>query len=618
MSLQRFISGLVLACGLWMGASVHAQTPNAMATAKLEKAELSSLAGKRWVNLPHVLDSNDFTAEGSSVTYKLQVKLFQLPAQSVGIYVPQIALAGNVSVNGHFLASCERGETARLRCLHRPHLFTAPVSLWKQGMNEVTFQVHADAHQNNGLSSVLVGDVNALDKQFYRLRHWLEVDLLQGLTWLSTLLGILTIAAAMLLRKDSVYRWFGWASAANAIANSGVLLSRAPLDVEGFNWLVSSSRFLTAALMLLMFISFFDRLKPWMRNTVLFYTAMGMALIGLSDARPSVVLGLYAPLILSGLFVNVLMLIWTWKSHEPKHLAATLSMCLLWLAGGYDGLQRTGLSGFESIHTIPYAFSGVLFLYGSLLLGLLAHTLVQTQELKRNLEARIAERTDALNKIHNQLMTTEIARSKSQERERMLQDMHDGFGSQLVTAKIMVEQKKMSQESLAQLLHECISDLYLVVDTLGNSENSLANAFIDFRFRTQQRLIGNETQLHWDLQLDKAPETPQQMVLQILRITQEALNNALKHAKAQNIWISAIYKPSNRMLYVAVYDDGAGMSTTPAHGRGKNNMLARARTIKAELSLSNRQIGTLMSLNVPLNAATTQPGHHINSSPPPH
>ncbi len=618
MSLRQFFTRVGLTLCLWMGTAVHAQAPATPVIAKLEQAELTSLAGTRVVSLPHMLASTDFSAEGGTVTYKLQVNLPQLPAHSVGIYVPKMALSGSVSVNGHFLGSCERGEIKNLRCLHRPSLFAAPVSLWKQGMNEVAFQVYASAPQSNGLSSVLVGDVDALDSQFYRLRHWLQVDLLNGLTWLSTLLGLLAIAAGMVLRKDSVYVWFGLASVANALANSGVFISRAPFDVGVFNWLVFSSRFVTAALVLLMFVSFFGWIKPWMRNTVLTYAAAGLVLIGLSDNNRSVVTALYVPLMLAGLVVNVLMLRQALKSREPKHFAATGTIVLLWLASGYDWLRLSGLSGFEGVYTVPYAYSGVLFLYGGLLLSLLAYSLVQTQELSSHLETRIAERTDELNKIHNQLMSTEIARSKSQERERMLQDMHDGFGSQLVTAKIMVEQNKMSQESLAQLLHECISDLYLVVDTLGNSENYLSNAFIDFRFRTQQRLMGNETQLHWDLQLDKAPETPQQVVLQILRITQEALNNAFKHAKAQNIWISAIYKPRNRMLTVAVYDDGAGMSAAPASGRGKNNMLARARTIKAELSLSNRQIGTLMSLNVPLGETTARPDNNLSSSPSTH
>jgi signal transduction histidine kinase len=601
-AVRTFFAWLGLVMGWWMGTSALAHAPASPTVVKIEQAELTSRAGTRLVSLPHMLSAADFEPEGSTVVYKLRIPLAEKPQTSVGIYVPKLALSGSVHVNGHFYAACERGALSELRCLHRPYLFDPPAPLWKPGDNELSFLIHASARQTNGLSSVLVGDVATLDKYFYRLRHWLQVDLISGLTWLSTLLGVLAIAAGLLIRKGAVYLWFGLATLTNALANSGVFLSRQLFDGDWFNWFVFASRFMSAPLVLLMFISFFDKLKPWIRNTVLGYAAAGLVLIALSDNSRSVVVPLYVPLILMGLFMTVLMLRWTWQSRQAKHVAATGSIILLWVASGHDWLRLTGMAAFEGMYMIPYAYSGVLFLYGGLLLSLLAYHLMQSQELSVHLEARMAERTDELNKIHQQLMATEIARSKSQERERMLQDMHDGFGSQLVTAKIMVEQNKMSQESLAQLLHECISDLYLVVDTLGNNENYLSNAFIDFRFRTQQRLMGHETQLHWDLQLEKAPDTSQQVVLQILRITQEALNNALKHAKARNIWISAIYKPRNRLLNVSVYDDGEGMSAAPASGRGKNSMLTRARIIGAELNLTNRQIGTLMSLNVPLES----------------
>lgn len=599
--------------GLWVATTAQAYLPDNRTIVKIEQAELTSRAGTRLVSLPHMLSAADFDPEGSTVVYKLRVPLTERPEALLGIYVPKLALSGSVQVNGDFYASCERGTLSQLRCLHRPYLFAPPAALWKRGDNEVSFTIHANPRQSNGLSSVLVGDVDALDQHFYRWRYWLQVDLISGLTWLSTLLGVLAIAAGLVLRKGSVYLWFGLASVTNALANSGVYLSRPFLDGEWFNWFVFTSRFISAPLVLLMFIAFFDKLKPWMRNTILGYAAAGLCLIALSDNDRAVVVALYVPLIMMGLFMTVLMLRWTRQSRQAKHMAATGSIILLWLASGHDWLRLTGMAAFEGMYLIPYAYSAVLFVYGGLLLSLLAYHLVQSQELSIHLEARMAERTDELNKIHQQLMATEIARSKSQERERMLQDMHDGFGSQLVTAKIMVEQNKMSQESLAQVLHECISDLYLVVDTLGNNENFLSNAFIDFRFRTQQRLMGHETQLHWDLQLEKAPDTSQQVVLQILRITQEALNNALKHAKAKNIWISAIYKPRNRMLNVSVYDDGEGMSAIPASGRGKNNMLARARTIGAELQLTNRQIGTLMSLNVPLASLSLQHTNTDNS-----
>jgi len=183
----------------------------------------------------------------------------------------------------------------------------------------------------------------------------------------------------------------------------------------------------------------------------------------------------------------------------------------------------------------------------------------------------------------------------------MLQDMHDGFGSQLVIAKMMVEQSQMSQVSLARLLEETIADLYLLVDTLGSSDNYLSNALVDFRFRTQQRLAGTPLALHWNLQVDDSPEVSPKTVLQILRLVQEALNNALKHAKANNIHLDFTYDAVKGLLTVSVADDGIGIVKQTAYGRGQKNMMARARAVGGKLSVSNSYPGTLVQMSVPLS-----------------
>lgn len=279
---------------------------------------------------------------------------------------------------------------------------------------------------------------------------------------------------------------------------------------------------------------------------------------------------------------------------------ATAMMGLITVASSYDWFRFTGDGAFVGMYLIPYAYSGALFLFGGMLLALLAVNLLESQELSNKLEARVVERTTELNELHDRLLVTETERSRTLEREGLMQDIHDGFGSQLVITKMMIEQNKLSQVSLVQLLQESIADLYLVVDTLGSSGNSLTNALVDFRFRTERRLIGAKLQVHWDLQVEHAPEISQKMILQILRLVQEALNNALKHSKATNIWLYAIYDPLASQLTVTIADDGVGLSAEPVRGRGHKNMMTRARALDAVLGWEDRKPGTLVHLRVRL------------------
>jgi signal transduction histidine kinase len=593
MHLFRAWLAIILTLGLiGTGAAQDAQP----LLAEIKSARMKGQGLEKAVNLPHLLAPEDFLPKGSVVSYTLRVDLPALADQPLGIYVRKMALSGTVYINGQLLESCERGALEQVRCLHRPYLFNAAPSLWKVGTNELRFDVYADARQSNGLSDVWVGEVQVLDSRFYRWRHWLQVDLMTGLTWLSGVLGILALAVSAVLRKDSVYLWFGLTSVFNALASGSVFMARPPMDADAFSWLVFTSRFVSGHLLILMFASFFEKLRPWVRSSVLIYVLISALVIALSDNNRTVVTVLYLPLLVAILAMPVPMLYWTWKSRQRKHMIATFFMGLVTLASSHDWFRFAGESSFVFTYLIPYSYGGVLFMFGSMLLAFLAYSLVQSQQVSAELEARVTDRTAALRLAHAQLLSSEVQRSRTQERESLLQDMHDGFGSQLVVAKMMIEKNQMSQTDLSQLLQETIADLYLVIDTLGSTHDYLSNALVDFRFRTQQRLIGTDLQVHWDIELGQVPEVSQKVVLHVLRIVQEALNNALKHAQARNIWIAASYEPRDGQLKLTIADDGVGLDDAPVRGRGQKNMMARARTVGAELSISSRRPGTQVQL----------------------
>lgn len=606
MVLDRLVLCSWLALGLLFSGWVQAaDQPNA--TTELKQAVMKGSGPEKVVNLPHTMASTDFEPKGSLVRYTLRFDLATLPDEAMGIYVPKMSLAGSVSVNGQFFGVCERGQLKEVRCLHRPYLFKVPVSMLKTGANELQFEIYANARQSNGLSSVVVGQVETLDSHFYLWRYWLQVDLMAGLSWLSGLLGVMALAVGIVLRKDSVYLWFGLTSLVNAVATASVFMSRPMVDADVFSWIIFASRFASGHLLILMFVSFFEKLKPRLYAGVLSYTVISVALIGLSDNNRTLVTVLYLPLLLSVLLMPALMVYWTWQTRQVSHIFATLMMGLITVASSFDWLRFTGESAFTGLYLIPYAYSGTLFMFGGMLLLLLVTALIRSKNQSVELETRVQERTAELNEVHDRLLHSEIERTKTQERQHMLQDMHDGFGSQLVIAKMMVEQNQMSQAGLGRLLEESIADLYLLVDTLGSTDNYLPNALVDFRFRTQQRLMGSTIKLHWNLQVDHAPEVAPNVVLQILRLVQEALNNALKHAKATHIYLDFTYDEVASQWTISVADDGVGMGENMLFGRGQTNMMARARAAGGKLSVSNSHLtlsvthpGTLVKLVVPL------------------
>jgi signal transduction histidine kinase len=90
----------------------------------------------------------------------------------------------------------------------------------------------------------------------------------------------------------------------------------------------------------------------------------------------------------------------------------------------------------------------------------------------------------------------------------------------------------------------------------------------------------------------------------LYRVVQEALTNAVKHAKANNVWIRAWKE--NRVLCCSIQDDGEGFDSSRAHtapgreGLGLIAMQERLSAIGATLQIeSNPGRGTVLSIRLP-------------------
>lgn len=92
----------------------------------------------------------------------------------------------------------------------------------------------------------------------------------------------------------------------------------------------------------------------------------------------------------------------------------------------------------------------------------------------------------------------------------------------------------------------------------------------------------------------------------IYRIMQEALNNAVKHAKARQIFISI--RCFEKRLYISVMDDGKGFKGKPSEkqqpegsGLGMKTMKERAEAMGGRLSVKSApKQGTTIEVNIPL------------------
>ncbi len=107
----------------------------------------------------------------------------------------------------------------------------------------------------------------------------------------------------------------------------------------------------------------------------------------------------------------------------------------------------------------------------------------------------------------------------------------------------------------------------------------------------------------FDLRLAPAAENT------VFNIVQESINNAKKHARARNIWVS-LRRISNKLIIV-IQDDGQGFDVslqsdqaTKRGSYGLLNMRERAAAVNGDIGITSvRGRGTTITLTVPLLAA---------------
>jgi signal transduction histidine kinase len=236
----------------------------------------------------------------------------------------------------------------------------------------------------------------------------------------------------------------------------------------------------------------------------------------------------------------------------------------------------------------------------------------EAEQARQQLQQRLAEREEELSLSYQKLRSAEQVQMLAQERQRLMQDMHDGLGSSLMSALHAVESGQMSEAEVAQVLRECIDDMKLAIDSLEPVQTDLLLLLATLRFRLAPRLQGSGLALDWEV--DDVPRLQwlePRSALHILRIFQEVLTNIIKHARASRITVRTSHDDTH--VTVTVEDNGVGFDmpppatdvSSPPRGKGLGNLLRRTAQLQGHARWERLPQGTRFSLRLPFKR---QPG----------
>ncbi|TWB36951.1 hypothetical protein FBZ91_10822 [Nitrospirillum viridazoti] len=251
-----------------------------------------------------------------------------------------------------------------------------------------------------------------------------------------------------------------------------------------------------------------------------------------------------------------------------------------------------------------------LVLVGILLYRRYSAAIARMQRANADLAERLRVREAELEVSHQRLREVERRQTISEERQRLMQDMHDGVGASLISAIRSVERGAVNDAEVSQILKGCLDDLKLAIDSMEPVDADLLLLLASLRYRLEPRLEGSGIALVWDVQdLPTLVWLDPGSALHILRILQEGIANALHHADARRIRLGTAPNAQGDVagVRVTIEDDGRGFDTEKAletsAGRGLRNQQRRAQAVGGTITWHSGPMGTRLSLWLPLHRA---------------
>lgn len=238
-----------------------------------------------------------------------------------------------------------------------------------------------------------------------------------------------------------------------------------------------------------------------------------------------------------------------------------------------------------------------------LLIGGLIQVLILGVGLFNEIRLIYKEKNDLSLKViqKQQKITEAYINGMEEERLRISNELHDDIGSQLANIVRYADHENIQSPKLRDKLVNTIDDVRRI------SHQLTPNTRLFSSFEERLKNLIEETfleenvkcKLHFSIE-DKVLNDSQE--LSLYRITQEALNNIVKHSKANIIEVQ--YLTVENELTLIIEDNGIGFdNSTVNKGNGLLNIQKRVDYLKGQMELSSyKNKGTYITISIPLES----------------
>ena len=595
---------LVMAITANAGISANEETKETKETKEYWKAEIAAgliqpeqadSAAWQSVDLDHAWRRAGWCNHPVS-TYRLHFT----SAPTENDYGMLILRAGNrlrVWVNGHLAA--QWGDLQEPNAdysnqplyAHFPSHFLRTANGNEHGnQHTVLIQVAGDCRRYSGLSHLEIGMHRVLEPR-WQSSNRVQVGLTIAVISISTLISLGSFAFAGMTKKRRAWM-FGIASGVWAIRATLWMMNDLPIPYWLWFFLIDVCfgvwMALTCILALRLCGSYHRRLEQaqWCSLWIFFISSIA-TLFG-------------APAFLKGVGIDILIVAGTaallyvmgCAVRRPNYSnislsAAGIPMLALGLVDHWNVWMSSAPDAYQRFYFTPLIVLFFIMAIAALMMQQFHGAMRTDARYRTSLEQEVSRQRRELEEQHQRQQIHTRQEAVQAERERIVRDMHDGLGAQLVGLLSNVRHNPATR-TLESDIELALEQLRATMDSLSATETDLATVLAQFRFHHEARLNRSGLCLHWRVMPLDIPAWEPAALWQMELMLREVFANILKHAHAEHITVTAGCNAEG-VCHIAVQDDGRGFDpSTICGGRGLRHLQERSHILGLNVQIESQ------------------------------
>jgi len=559
-----------------------------------------SLSQENWqpVSLPDDWYKNQHNVE--QIWYRSNVSLDTQSADVWAVYLPSVTHNAAVYINGTWVGQGGRFSDPVARHHNEPLLFSFSSELLHEGLNQVDIRVKTAFFEQGLLDQFYLAPAEQLNGA-YSWKHFFRVAFIQWITMAMYLMGLIVFMFWLARPQDNIYGIFSVELFFWATHNLNLFITDIPVSARIWEAMNISTLGWTVITMIIFNHRYVGEGNIKIEKFMLPFAAIGIAIFFLPDIGSILHVGysIWDSFVMIFGIYALYYLVDTYR--RQRNLDAYLMMLVgipILVFGLHDILLINNFIDRRDGLTMQFSVIPSVLLFSWFLIRRFVQSINKAEHLAATLEQRVEEKQQALQIQYEQLNALEKKQVLADERERIMRDMHDGIGGQLVsTITLLRNHDEPVFTKVRKKVQHSLTDLRLVIDSLDPLLSDLPTLLGMMRMRLIDQLESANIELEWAVtELPEIKNMGPRHSLHIMRIVQEAIANSIKHSSSATMTL-ATGVIDNEKVYIDIIDYGQSNGNTQSNtSRGINNMQYRADQLGGELQIKHTNTGTSVRL----------------------